>query len=36
MSIYNKSFRERNIKCYSNFHFSMNTQFGYDRKDALK
>ena len=31
----NKPFYERYIKCYSNFHFSMNTLFGYDRKDAL-
>jgi len=29
-------FWERNIKCYANFHFSMNTKLGYDRKDALK
>ena len=29
-------FSEREIKCYSNFHFSMNTKHAYDRKDALK
>jgi hypothetical protein len=27
-------FWEREIKCYSNFHFQMNTKYGYDRKDA--
>jgi hypothetical protein len=30
-----KHFSERTIKCYSNFHFSMNTKHAYDRKDAL-
>jgi len=29
-----KPFCEREIKCYSNFHFQMNTKYGYDRKDA--
>lgn len=29
-------FWERTIKCYANFHFSMNTKLGYDRKDALQ
>jgi hypothetical protein len=28
-------FWNRNIKCYANFHFSMNTKLGYDRKDAI-
>lgn len=27
-------FWEREIKCYGNFHFTMNTKLGYDRKDA--
>ena len=27
-------FWDRVIKCYANFHFSMNTRYGYDRKDA--
>jgi hypothetical protein len=31
-----KPFWEREIKCYSNFHFCMTTRFGYDRQDALK
>ena len=26
----------RNIKCYANFHFTMNTKLGYDRKDAFQ
>jgi len=26
----------RNIKCYANFHFSMDTKLGYDRKDAVE
>jgi len=30
-----KHFSERKVKCYSNFHFSMNTKYAYDRKDAL-
>ena len=29
-------FWNRNIKCYANFHFTMNTKLGYDRKDAVK
>ena len=29
-----KPFWERQIKCYSNFHFSMSTKYGQDRKDA--
>ena len=29
-------FYNRNIKCYANFHFSMNTKLGYDRKDAFQ
>tara|TARA_B100001093_G_C26854013_1_gene1026519 strand:+ start:2684 stop:3589 length:906 start_codon:yes stop_codon:yes gene_type:complete len=29
-------FWNRNIKCYANFHFSMNTKLGYDRKDAYE
>lgn len=29
------SFYEREIKCYSNFHFQMNTKYGQDRKDAI-
>lgn len=28
-------FYEKEIKCYSNFHFQMNTKYGQDRKDAL-
>lgn len=31
-----KHFSERNIKCYANYHFSMNTKHAYDRRDALK
>jgi hypothetical protein len=31
-----KPFWEREIKCYSNFHFCMTTRFGYDRQDAFK
>jgi hypothetical protein len=36
-NIINKSypFWEREIKCYSNFHFQTNTKYGYDRKDAI-
>lgn len=30
-----KPYWEREIKCYSNFHFFMETKYGYDRKDAL-
>ena len=26
---------ERKIKCYSNFHFSINTKYSYDRLDAI-
>jgi hypothetical protein len=33
---YTKPFWEREIKCYSNFHFFMTTRYGYDRKDAMK
>ena len=29
-------FWNRNIKCYANFHFTMNTKLGYDRKDAFQ
>lgn len=29
-------FWNRNIKCYANFHFAMETKLGQDRKDALK
>ena len=29
-------FWNRNIYCYANFHFNMDTKFGYDRKDAFK
>jgi hypothetical protein len=29
-------FWNRNINCYANFHFSMHTKLGYDRKDAYK
>ena len=29
-------FRNRNIKCYANFHFSMDTKLGFDRKDAYQ
>jgi hypothetical protein len=29
-------FWQREIKCYSNFHFSMSTKFAYDRVDAYK
>jgi hypothetical protein len=29
-------FWNRNIKCYANFHFTMDTTLGYDRKDAVK
>ena len=29
-------FYNRNIKCYANFHFTMNTKLGYDRKDAFQ
>jgi len=34
----NKSvpFWNRNVKCYSNFHFTIHTKLGYDRKDAIK
>lgn len=28
-------FWDRKVKCYANFHFSMNTKLGYDRKEAL-
>jgi hypothetical protein len=31
-----KPFWERELKCYSNFHFSMKTKYGYDRVDAYK
>ena len=29
-------FWNRNIKCYANFHFTMNTKLGHDRKDAFQ
>jgi hypothetical protein len=29
-------FYQRFIKCYSNFHFQMNTKYGQDRKDAVR
>lgn len=29
-------FYERKIKCYANFHFSMDTKYSYDRKDAFE
>lgn len=28
-------FWKRNIKCYSNFHFALNTKHSYDRRDAI-
>ena len=31
-----KPFWERELKCYSNFHFAMKTKFSYDRKDAYE
>ena len=31
-----KLFWKRKLKCYSNFHFSMKTKYGYDRIDAFK
>jgi len=31
-----KPFWERNILCYANFHFSMNTKYGHDRLSAIK
>jgi hypothetical protein len=36
MSLKSKSkpFYEREIKCYGNYHFLMNTKYGYDRIDA--
>ena len=34
-SIKRKPFFEREIKCYSNFHFNLDTKYGYDRKDAI-
>ena len=30
-----KHFSERKLICYANFHFSMHTKHGYDRKDAF-
>ncbi len=30
-----KPFYEREIKCYSNFHFALRAKYGYDRKDAI-
>lgn len=30
-----KPFWERKNKCYANFHFNMETKYGYDRKDAF-
>lgn len=30
-----KPLEERLLLCYSNFHFSMNTKYGFDRKDVL-
>ena len=30
-----KPFYQRNIKCYSNFHFLMTTRYSYDRLDAI-
>jgi len=30
-----KPFWEREIKCYSNFHFFIETKYGYDRKEAI-
>jgi hypothetical protein len=29
-------FWEREIKCYSNFHFSMGTKYAFDRKEAIE
>lgn len=29
-----KHFSEREVKCYANFHFLMNTRYGHDRLDA--
>ena len=31
-----KPFWEREVKCYSNFHFFMTAKYGYDRIDAFK
>jgi hypothetical protein len=31
-----KPFWERQLKTYANFHFAMNTKFGYDRMDAYQ
>jgi hypothetical protein len=31
-----KPFWEREIKCYANFHFTINTKYGNDRIDAMK
>jgi len=36
INIPKKPFYERQIKCYSNFHFLMTTRFGSDRKQAYK
>lgn len=30
-----KPFWDRKIKCYSNFHFALNTKHGYDRRNAI-
>ena len=30
-----KDFSKREIKCYSNFHFQINTKYGFDRLDAI-
>jgi hypothetical protein len=31
-----RPFWNRNVYCYANFHFTMNTKLGYDRKDAFQ
>lgn len=33
---HSKPFWEREIKCYSNFHFSMTAKYGFDRKYAIR
>lgn len=36
ISLNTEPFWNRGLKCYANFHFSMNTRFAQDRRDALE
>jgi hypothetical protein len=36
LSVPQRPFWERRVACYSNFHFSMQTKYAFDRRDAVE